>query len=365
MTKRPYELDASALQAKIDELAEITINDLTSEFLEMPKGTGFLEFRDFRDAYEVLKRHTRAFHELNLSSVTSALRENSRVLGVVRAVLGLTAPEWAELTLSRVNVDVPQSYARGLDRSCRDSPTHIEEAFGKFEQRQEKARTAGRPEPKLPTLIERVYGLIETACLLIDEGAPSSDPQIIHRLDKFDTRKGRVSLAYAASENVPFSVLLYERYLGRPFASHKDAISEIIGDILENAIEHHLRSAGVSYRKTSKAEAVPDFDQAPDFCIPDEIDPVAVIEAKITSDDGTARDKVARVETLASQRDKHVAEGKKRYYQVIACIDGRGFKQRKRDMKKLISITEGKVFSTATLGDMVENTSIARLITKP
>ncbi len=33
----------------------------------------------------------------------------------------------------------------------------------------------------------------------------------IHRLDKFDTKEGKKSLQYAAAENVPYPVLLYER----------------------------------------------------------------------------------------------------------------------------------------------------------
>ena len=52
---------------------------------------------------------------------------------------------------------------------------------------------------------------------------------VIHRLAKFDTQKGSASLQYAAKENVPYAVLLYERYLGRPFAAHRDAVSELGG----------------------------------------------------------------------------------------------------------------------------------------
>ncbi len=33
------------------------------------------------------------------------------------------------------------------------------------------------------------------------------------------------------------SLLLYERYLGRPFAGHRDAVSELVGELMESAIE--------------------------------------------------------------------------------------------------------------------------------
>ena len=68
--------------------------------------------------------------------------------------------------------------------------------------------------------------------------------------------------------------MLYERYLGRPFAAHRDAVSELVGEVMENVI----------------------------FLHPDEVNPVMIIEAKITSDDGTARDKVARIKEMETQR---------------------------------------------------------------
>jgi len=71
---------------------------------------------------------------------------------------------------------------------------------------------------------------------------------------------------------------------------------------------------------------------APDACIPDEIQPTTVIEDKLTSDDGTAWDDVAKINSLESQRNQHVAEGRP-FYEVAACIDGRGFRERREDMR--------------------------------
>ena len=42
------------------------------------------------------------------------------------------------------------------------------------------------------------------------------------------------------------------------------------------------------------------FDQAPDFMIPSEYNRQVVMEAKLTEDDGSARDKVTRVQHLHS-----------------------------------------------------------------
>lgn len=152
--------------------------------------------------------------------------------------------------------------------------------------------------------------------------------------------------------------------MGRPFASHRDAVSELIGDAMENAIEDVLSSAGVSYRKTKRAERIPGFEQAPDFIIPDELRPHVVIEAKITEDDGTARDKVTRIINLQRLSEERQAQGQ-RPFQVVACIDGRGFGIRREDMRQLILKTGGKVFTLRTLDKLVDYTDIARFRTKP
>lgn len=45
-------------------------------------------------------------------------------------------------------------------------------------------------------------------------------------------------------------------------------------------------------------------------------------------------------------------------FQVIACIDGRGFGVRREDMRKLLEATQGKVFTLKTLDHLVENTAL-------
>ena len=148
-------------------------------------------------------------------------------------------------------------------------------------------------------------------------------------------------------------MLLYERFLGRPFAGHRDSVSELIGGNMEAAIEDVLDKAGISCRKTKRAERVPGFDQAPDFVIPSEYNPQVIIEAKITEDDGTARDKVTRIQHLGelSMVGQPPHQPK---YEVIACIGGRGFGVRREDMRKLLYATRGKVFTLKTLDRLVE-----------
>jgi hypothetical protein len=148
-------------------------------------------------------------------------------------------------------------------------------------------------------------------------------------------------------------MLLYERFLGRPFAGHRDSVSELIGGGLEAAIEEQLATHSVSFRKTKRAEKLSGFDQAPDFIVPDEFAPQVVIEAKLTEDDGTARDKITRVQHLDALSRAGAKSGE-RGFEVIACIAGRGFGVRREDMKKLLLATDGKVFTLKTLDRLVE-----------
>lgn len=205
--------------------------------------------------------------------------------------------------------------------------------------------------------MQRVKALVETACVLLVEGAPLVPDDKLHRLNKADTMAGLVSLQSMANLGVPYPVLLYERFLGRPFAGHRDSVSELVGDMLENAIENVLHRAGISFRKTKRAERLPGFDQAPDFIIPNEFNPKVIIEAKLTEDDGTARDKVTRVQHLGQMSMEGQPPNTPKY-EVIACIAGRGFGVRREDMKKLLLATRGKVFTLQNMNQLVDGSSL-------
>ena len=68
--------------------------------------------------------------------------------------------------------------------------------------------------------------------------------------------------------------------------------------LVRRTVEERLARSRIPFRKTKRAERIPGYDQASDFFAPDEFNPSVIIEAKITGDDGTARDKVARIERL-------------------------------------------------------------------
>lgn len=335
---RPFEVDAAYLSAHLDEMVGSVFADLQSQFLVLPKGPGFVEFSAFQDAYEVLKQETDAFADFAEARVWDALRRDALCFLVLRTVLGLTPPAWADLARSDRGVDVPQGAARGFDGRCRSDKTYF----------------ARLPAADRSISRQRLDALVSVAVEYIGRGAPGSHADTVHRLAKFDTDDGLASVRHAALQHVPYAVLLYERYLGRPFASHRDAVSELVGDVMESAVEERLARARITFRKTGRAEKLPGFDQAPDFLVPTELNPRVVIEGKITGDDGTARDKITRIIHLAEIRDQRERAGEPTF-EVVACIDGRGFGVRREGMRQLLERTNGKVFTLSTLDQLIQH----------
>ena len=341
--KYPFESDLSEVLAHPESFVDAVFSSLASEFLVMPKGEGFLEYARFASGYEALKSATKGFTEFAPPVVLRSILECPVVFVVLRSILGFTPPEWAYLAANRKSIEIPQNVARSLDR---------------------KARTMSDGPLKLgASSYARLTALVETACELIAEGCPKVPQDRIHRFCKSDSLEGLSSVRQLAGLGAPYAMLLYERFLGRPFAGHRDSVSELIGDGLESAIEDQLVAAGITFRKTKRAERITGFDQAPDFIIPDEFNPAVIIEAKLTEDDGTARDKATRIIRLCQMSEQRAREGTTTY-QVIACLAGRGFGVRREDMRQMIFHTSGKVFTPKTLDRLVDCSALAKFRTK-
>lgn len=335
----PFQLDPVEVERRLDDMVDAIWSTLQSQFMVLPKGSGFLSYERFAEAYYTLHEATKGFSEWSFDTVWSAFQADPVVFVVIRTILGLQPPEWAYLT-SQEGTQVKQDQARDIDRLVRE------------------------PDRPLSDMkLNLVRSMLATAVGLLSQPAPQVSPELIHRLDKVDTREGLTSLQHVARLGVPHPVLLYERFLGRPFASHRDAVSELVGEIMEVAAEKAMIQAGIPYRKTRRAERIPGWEQAPDFIVPDEWHPVVVIEAKMAEDDGTARDKTARILRLRHMADSRASSGLKPF-QVVACIDGRGFGQRRQDMKDILKATQGKVFTLALISYLVDYTELARFKTK-
>ena len=186
---RPFEVALADLQDHIEELVESTFSDIQSQFLVLPRGDNFVDYREFQTAFEVLRRRSNAFANFTESSVWSALRENSLCFAVIRTMLGMSPPEWADLARSDRQSDVSQGYARSLDGHCRSDRTYI----------------SGLVRPRNSKALDRIEALISIAVEYITRGSPPGTADTVHRLDKVDTSHGLESLRHVASQHVPYA----------------------------------------------------------------------------------------------------------------------------------------------------------------
>jgi len=72
-------------------------------------------------------------------------------------------------------------------------------------------------------------------------------------------------------------------------------------------------------------------------------------------------DKVTRIQHL-----REMSNQSEEKYEVVACVDGRGFSGfsiRRDDVRKMIEATQGKLFSRKTLKGLINHTKIAEYIT--
>ncbi len=341
--KYPFEASLDEIEANPEPYIDAVFSSLESEFLVLPKGDDFLDYPQFERAYETLKRATNGFDRLQNETVLATARQLPLTLIVLRTMLGFTPPEWAYVAARRTGIEISQNFARSIDRKIRANP------FSPLRLTQITA--------------PRIEALVTVACELLSMPAPQTEEDKVHRLQKADSQEGLITIRSLSRLGVPYAMLLYERFLGRPFAGHRDSVSELVGNLLESAIAKVLDQYGIDSRQPKRAEKIAGFDQTPDFIVPDEYNPQVVIEAKVTEDDGTARDKVTRVQHLDTISRQRSPDGQPRF-EVIACIAGRGFGVRREDMKKLLLATRGKVFTLQTLDQLVACTRLREFRTR-
>jgi hypothetical protein len=205
MPKFPFEVSLDETLQDLEQYVDAVFSCLESEFLVMPKGVGFVEYPVFERGYEALKSATSGFARLAPENVYPITISEPIAIVVLRTMLGFTPPEWGYVTTQRTGITVLQGFVHSLDRKVRMAPETPLNAKGVTEK--------------------RLKALVETACHLLSQGVPELDDNQLHRLDKADTKHGTESIRHLAGMGVPYAMLLYERFLGRPFAGHRDSVS--------------------------------------------------------------------------------------------------------------------------------------------
>ena len=95
----PFEVSFDNVQAAPDIFIDAVFAALSSDFLTLPKGTGFIEYPVFEQGYEELKRVTGGFRSLNIEAIIETVYRVPITLVVLRSMLGfihLNGPTWRQ-----------------------------------------------------------------------------------------------------------------------------------------------------------------------------------------------------------------------------------------------------------------------------
>jgi hypothetical protein len=203
----------------------------------------------------------------------------------------------------------------------------------------------------IDALATTLFNVISGAELALDETFDASKYRT--RKAKFDTREGWPSVARAATGPLGLRHVLYERYTGRPFAYVRDALSEVKGELLEAPVAALLKAAEIPFEKIED-NRLEGFGQAPDFVLPNRGDMQVMIEAKLSEDGGTARDKASRIQRLYDEIGG-------RPIALIAVVDGKGFRRINDVLAPILRHTRGRTFFLSNLAELVEVPEVARL----
>jgi hypothetical protein len=311
----------------------------------IPRGDAMASEDAFGGAYEHLAAATNGFTDVTRESIAACLLAHPETLAPLRMVIGFTLNELAvAVRLCDPEAKTTGDGLKNFERKAMPSP---------MTERQETARRA-----LAHNVANAIVSVMDRDILSVPEPAATA---FHSKLDKRDTRDGWTSVA-ADAGGVPYSALLYQRYVGGVWRQVQDAYSEVKGDELaELPVAALLDAAGISYWRTprgatgaAQTAARYKLSPGPDFVMPEE-SPTIVLESKIGEDGGTVRDKASRIQGMARAAE---ARG------LIPCavIDGKGWRERPNALADVIIATSGRTYTLSTLELLLTLPEIQALI---
>lgn len=299
----------------------------------------FYEESYFRRVYVIAHDATSGFTDVTEDRLAQLIQDEPRSLLVLRTIMGLTREEFAHSAklASQSTGMKPLSPAKVDSMERNGSVTSDEQA--------------------------RVAALTLTQII---SGTLFGDPpgmELRSKQEKPDTKYGWESVQRYATEGVPYLVFLHQRHYGGAFRQVLDATSEKRGDLIEDAVEALFHENKVPYVRTgshNQREIAERFEiqvtPAPDFAVFDSSDSLrAMLECKGTNNGGTARDKALRFERL---RDESIRLGG---VPLFAVLGGMGWARVNDTLGPVIRDTDGRVFTIATLPEMLSVTPFPTL----
>lgn len=322
-------------------LAESYLATTQPSFHLIPRGDAMTSETDFDTAYGVLAEETADFANVSTATLASALDREPSALAPLRMIVGFTYNEL------------------GVAIGLLDPTRNISgQRLKNFERRPRPAKATKARETLIAAIAATVIALMERKILSV----PDASAAVFHsKLDKRDTRDGWQGVEQAATQGVPYSTLLYQRYVGGVWRQVQDAYSEVKGDaLLERPLAALLEREGIPfYQARTGASGATETAQifgispGPDFVLPED-SPTVIIESKIGEDGGTVRDKAARIRALAQAASQ-------RGLVPCAVIDGKGWRERPAAMVDVVVSTNGRTFTLNTLEALLGVAEIAAL----
>ncbi len=322
-------------------LAESYLAATQPSFHLIPRGEAMASESKFVTAYDLLAQETSNFTDVSVTTLGQALDREPASLAPLRMIVGFT---YNELAVAMTTLD-PSSRVAGSSLKT-------------FERRARPTGAATATRSKL------IAGIAQTVMALMDRSllpVPAASQEVFHSiLDKRDTRDAWRSVASDA-QGVPYSALLYQRYVGGVWLIVRAAYSEVKGDrLLEIPVATLLEHEGISfYHSRSGASGATETAETfgirpgPDFLLPEQA-PTVVIETKIGEDGGTVRDKAARIARLATAaQDRGLVP--------CAVIDGKGWRERASALVDVVIATGGRTYSLSTLDQLLGVPEVAAL----
>ena len=306
----------------------------------IPKGDSMAAEASFADAYAALADGTENFSRPDTESLAAILRRTPAALAPLRMIVGLT---YNELAVA-IKLTNPDAQISG-------------EAIKKLERNPAPEQASQRHDQIVTNIAQAVTATMNRRILVVP---PSAATYFHSKLDKRDTREGWSSVR-DDSAGVPYSALLYQRYVGGVWRQVQDAYSEVKGDaILEYPLRdllnehhipyHHTRPGASGARETAERYGM---SPGPDFVIPAEA-PTLVIESKVGEDGGTVRDKAARIKGMTSAaRDRGLT--------ACAVVDGKGWTERAAALLEVVVATQGRTYTLSTLDQILQLPEITAL----
>ncbi|MXW94822.1 MAG: hypothetical protein F4110_04720 [Acidimicrobiaceae bacterium] len=325
-----------------DALVEGFLNHLRPSFHLIPKGDSMADEESFNNAYAALAAGTGNFSRPDSQSLATVLQRTPAALAPLRMVVGLTHNELA------VAIKL-------TDQDARVSG----EALKKFERNPPPSPVSARHKRLAVSIANAATAAMSRRILTVP---PNAAVYFHSKLDKRDTREGWSSVQSDAG-GVPYSALLYQRYVGGVWRQVQDAYSEVKGDaILEYPLRdmlnehhiphHHTRPGPSGAQETAERYGI---SPGPDFVIPDEA-PTVVVESKVGEDGGTVRDKADRIKSMTRAADA-------RGLRACAVVDGKGWTERTSALLEVIVATQGRTYTLSTLSQLLHLAEIRALTT--